>query len=163
MQRSSTRVDLPLRHGLEKTVKRTIITATWSPFEVMLLTKEGRKMNEKVFKLLGQTRSLAHSRIVFLTLITFVVASAVVWATIPGSDGVIHGCYKSQNELLQQSGDLRVIDPGKSEKCRTNEQALNWKCSRGPMCRRGGNRSTGTSGTAANRWLRSSSITKWEI
>lgn len=83
-------------------------------------------MKDEVFKLLSQIRSLAHSRIVFSILITTVLASAVVWATIPGSDGVIHACYKSQNGLLEQSGDLRVIDPNKGERCQANEQALNW-------------------------------------
>jgi len=46
--------------------------------------------------------------------------SVIVWASIPGSDGVIRACYRTQ------SGQLRVIDPSQGESCQAGEQALSW-------------------------------------
>jgi collagen triple helix repeat protein len=45
------------------------------------------------------------------------VGGGVALATIPGSGGVIHGCY------AKFGGSLRVIDQGS---CRTTESPLNW-------------------------------------
>jgi hypothetical protein len=57
------------------------------------------------------------ARLAAAVLATGAVAGAgVAWASIPGSDGVIHACYKDG------SGDLRVVsDPGS---CRPHESAL---------------------------------------
>jgi hypothetical protein len=49
----------------------------------------------------------------------FGVASGV-YAAIPDTSGVIHGCYS------RTSGALRAIDTAKSQKCTTSEVALNW-------------------------------------
>jgi len=49
----------------------------------------------------------------------FGVASGV-YAAIPDASGVIHGCYS------KSSGQLRVIDTAKSQKCATSEVGLNW-------------------------------------
>jgi hypothetical protein len=46
------------------------------------------------------------------------VISAVAWASIPGSDGVIHACYKNNG------GQVVVIDSGAS--CPSGYTALNW-------------------------------------
>ena len=51
----------------------------------------------------------------------------VAFATIPGADGTIHGCYR------KNSGDLRVVDDT-TETCRNNESRLDWNAQgpRGP-------------------------------
>lgn len=51
--------------------------------------------------------------------------TGVAWATIPGEDGVIHGCY------LRSGGTLRVIDASVTN-CKRGEVALNWNVS-GPQ------------------------------
>jgi hypothetical protein len=53
-----------------------------------------------------------------------VVAGGVAVVSIPGSDGVIHGCYNSN------SGGLRVIN-APSESCKSSELPLNWNQSGG--------------------------------
>jgi hypothetical protein len=45
-------------------------------------------------------------------------AGGVAFATIPDSDGTIHGCYG------KSSGNLRVVESAND--CRNNETALNW-------------------------------------
>jgi hypothetical protein len=52
----------------------------------------------------------------------------VGYAAIPGSDGMIHGCY---NASSNPSGQLRVIDVDAGAKCSKNEVALNFN-QRGP-------------------------------
>jgi hypothetical protein len=47
-------------------------------------------------------------------------ASGAAWASIPGPDGSIHGCY------LKRGGSLRVIDSSSSTSCARTETALNW-------------------------------------
>ena len=53
-------------------------------------------------------------------VVSFGVVGVVALATgtIPGPDGVIHGCYKG-------NGQLRVIEPS-SDSCRANETAISW-------------------------------------
>jgi uncharacterized protein YjbI with pentapeptide repeats len=46
-------------------------------------------------------------------------ASAAVLASIPGANGVIHGCYRTNN------GTLRIIDDT-TETCAGNETAISW-------------------------------------
>jgi hypothetical protein len=48
-----------------------------------------------------------------------VAAVGVAYASIPDSNGVIHGCYQKNN------GQLRVIDPAVSS-CNDSETALQW-------------------------------------
>ena len=47
-------------------------------------------------------------------------AGGIAYASIPGSNGVIHGCYQKIN------GQLRVIDPGAGGTCTTSENPLDW-------------------------------------
>ena len=47
------------------------------------------------------------------------VAAGVAYATIPGSNGVIHGCYN-------KAGVLRVIDVSDGTACVAGETALEW-------------------------------------
>ena len=42
-------------------------------------------------------------------------------ASIPDSQGVIHGCYKPS-----KANALRVIDPGLNQRCKPGEVALDW-------------------------------------
>src|SRR5262245_38049663 len=58
---------------------------------------------------------------IFLTVgaVAFAIASGV-YAAIPDSSGVIHGCYG------KSGGQLRVIDSAKSTACAKTELALNW-------------------------------------
>jgi len=54
-------------------------------------------------------------------------------ASIPGTGGVIHGCY---NTGANPSGQLRVIDTSKGATCSKNEQQLDWNQT-GPQGPRG--------------------------
>jgi hypothetical protein len=49
-----------------------------------------------------------------------VAAGGIAYASIPGSNGVIHGCYQKIN------GQLRVIDPAAGGGCTANESPLSW-------------------------------------
>ena len=58
-------------------------------------------------------------RVVVAAVALFALVGGVAYATIGGSaNGVINGCYKSQN------GQLRVVDPGTS--CSSSEEAISW-------------------------------------
>jgi hypothetical protein len=60
-------------------------------------------------------------RVVMITAVAIgLMAGGVAYASIPDSTGVVHGCYGKLN------GSLRVIDTAKSQKCASNELALNW-------------------------------------
>jgi hypothetical protein len=64
-----------------------------------------------------------HARMTWITVIGLgvaVLATGVAWATIPGSDGTIQGCYG------KVGGVLRVIDPAKGEKCLSVEVPITW-------------------------------------
>jgi hypothetical protein len=68
---------------------------------------------------------MALKRLMILTGIgAALVAGGVASASIPDSNGLIHGCFKPQ------TGDLRVIDPASPKKedasCKKTETALNW-------------------------------------
>lgn len=47
-------------------------------------------------------------------------AATGVYASIPDGGGVVHGCYQ------KITGALRVIDPGKGQKCSGTELGLTW-------------------------------------
>ncbi len=58
-----------------------------------------------------------------------VIAGGVTYASIPGPNGVVHGCYQTQGGLLSSllgptRGALRVVEPG--EACRSGERAIQW-------------------------------------
>ena len=52
-------------------------------------------------------------------VVVVVAAVSVAYASIPDSNGVIHGCYQKNN------GQLRVIDPAVSN-CTPSETPLQW-------------------------------------
>jgi hypothetical protein len=57
--------------------------------------------------------------VAMLTGLAALTGAAIAFATIPGTDGMIHGCYSNSN------GDLRVID-NTAETCHPNETAIAW-------------------------------------
>lgn len=69
------------------------------------------------------------------------LAGGVAWATIPGGDGVIHGCY------LKSGGNLRVIDSSVTN-CKKTETALDWSVAgpQGPQGEPGQQGATGPQG-----------------
>lgn len=52
-------------------------------------------------------------------VVLFAVAG-IAYAAIPGTDGIIHGCYQKTN------GALRVIDPAARQACGSTEKSLDW-------------------------------------
>ena len=68
-------------------------------------------------------RAFGHRRRRLLALcggVILVVSVGVAYAAIPGSSGVINGCYSGGQ------GQLRVIDTEKGETCKNNETAISW-------------------------------------
>ena len=63
----------------------------------------------------------------------------VAYATIPDPGGVIHGCYE------KNQGQLRVIDSGQNQTCRSSEVALKWNQT-GPQGPKGDAGATGPTG-----------------
>lgn len=59
------------------------------------------------------------SRFIALTGIALLLGSIIIWASVPDSNGVIHGCYKNEQ------GGLRIIDTA-NEQCSSNETLLSW-------------------------------------
>ena len=69
------------------------------------------------------TRRGSVTAVALLAALVVAGVVGVAYATIPGSDGVIHGCY---NGGTSPSGQLRVIDPAAGGKCAKNEKALDF-------------------------------------
>ena len=63
--------------------------------------------------------SSRHLRLVVLNIAGLTVAG-IVYAAIPDSNGVIHGCYANNG------GRLRVIDTSVGGSCNASETALHW-------------------------------------
>jgi hypothetical protein len=59
--------------------------------------------------------------IVLAAVAVVLVSGGIAWASIPGPDGVIHGCYKTNNPA---QGSVIVIDSAAS--CPSGFTALNW-------------------------------------
>lgn len=55
-----------------------------------------------------------------LTAALLIGTVVTAYASIPGSDTVIHGCY------LNRVGSLRVIDPSAGQQCLASEAAIQW-------------------------------------
>ena len=66
-------------------------------------------------------------------------AGSVAGASIPDSNGVVHGCYG------KTGGALRVVDTAKGEVCRAAELALTWN-QKGPTGSNGAKGATGAAG-----------------
>jgi hypothetical protein len=77
-------------------------------------------------------------RLVALAFLAALALTAVAYATIPDSSGVIHGCY------AKSGGALRVIDASVTN-CKSGETALPWNAS-GPAGPSGPGGASGPSG-----------------
>lgn len=94
------------------------------------------------FARLGRGARVLVAIVVGLSL--FGIATAVQ-ASIPGSNGVIHGCYTKSAAPGSQPGALRVIDTASGQTCQLSEGALDWNQT-GPTGARGPTGATGAGG-----------------
>ena len=58
-----------------------------------------------------------------LGVIALALAGSAAYAAIPGSDGVIHACYKKSSP---NQGTLRVVDAERGQACVGSEGRLDW-------------------------------------
>jgi Collagen triple helix repeat (20 copies) len=68
----------------------------------------------------------AHKALALAGVLALIAGVGVASATIPGTDGVVHGCFQTQGSVLSPKGSLRVIDPSTGTTCKSSEQPLNW-------------------------------------
>src|SRR6266540_988382 len=87
---------------------------------------------------------------VVLAAALLLVVGAVAYASIPGPDGVIHGCYKTSNPA---QGALIAIDSGAS--CPSGYTALNWNQTgpQGPAGSTGSQGPARPSGMSSAEWV----------
>src|SRR6266480_803225 len=78
--------------------------------------------------------------LVALAASVLVLGGGMAYASIPDSNGAIHGCY------AQRDGSLRVID-APSQTCGSKETALNWNA-QGPQGPAGPQGPPGASGVS---------------
>jgi hypothetical protein len=64
-------------------------------------------------------RIIRSTKFWLLIVVVTAVSAGAAYATIPGGDGVIHGCY------AKSGGTLRVVDASVT-KCKSGETALTW-------------------------------------
>ena len=76
-------------------------------------------------------------------LALLIALGGIAWASIPGADGVIHGCYKD-------TGDNRVIVVDSESSCPGGYTALNWNQTgpTGPTGPTGAQGAAGTNGVS---------------
>jgi hypothetical protein len=82
-------------------------------------------------------------RTLVLSTMTVLFMSIIAFASIPGANGVVYGCYSNSN------GTLRVIDNSTTQ-CKSNETALNFNQTgpQGPQGLQGPQGATGATGAA---------------
>ncbi len=82
-------------------------------------------------------------RTLVLSTMTVLFMSIIAFASIPGANGIIYGCYSNSN------GTLRVIDNSTTQ-CKSNETALNFNQTGlpGPQGLQGPQGATGATGAA---------------
>ncbi|MDX6437372.1 MAG: hypothetical protein QOK34_2206, partial [Gaiellaceae bacterium] len=78
-------------------------------------------------------------RVIVVAVVAALLAAGGAYATIPDSNGVIHGCSANKD------GSLRVIDPGAGQSCATKESPLDWDA-KGPAGPQGPAGPTGPTG-----------------
>ena len=83
-------------------------------------------MKKTILQTIKQIRQTNPSRraqrVLALSTMAILFTGIIAFASIPGGDGVIHGCYVKNTSA--NSGGLRVIDS--AEQCRSYEIALNF-------------------------------------
>jgi hypothetical protein len=62
---------------------------------------------------------------VAFSVVAVAVAGGIAWASIPGSDGVISGCYV-KDPTSRNYGKLRAIDVENGKTCKSSEASLTW-------------------------------------
>jgi hypothetical protein len=82
--------------------------------------------------------------IIVAAVLGLLALGGIAWASIPGPDGVIHGCYKTGNPA---QGSVIVVDSTAS--CPSGFTALNWNQT-GPQ---GATGATGPSGVAGLHYV----------
>jgi hypothetical protein len=61
-------------------------------------------------------------------IVCLIAGGAGLYATIPGNDGQMHGCYQANN------GQLRVIDADAGQTCRPSELGIEWRAGTTVAC-----------------------------
>jgi cysteine-rich repeat protein len=101
-------------------------------------------------QLRSATRRLAGIGVLPAAIIAgaILISASIVFATIPSSNGDIHGCYN------KKTGDLRVIDTGTApnKRCKKGEAALTWN-EKGRNGLQGAVGNTGQQGATGNQGL----------
>jgi hypothetical protein len=97
------------------------------------------------------TKIIRSTRFWLLGAVATVALAGTAYATIPGGDGTIHGCY------AKSGGTLRVIDASVTN-CKAGETALDWSQQgvpgpQGPTGPKGDPGATGPQGTQGERGL----------
>ena len=80
-------------------------------------------------------------------LVAAAIAGGVAYATIPDSNGVIHGCYQSSSGVLRVIGTSPTVGGGK---CSSTEKPLDWN-QKGPTGAKGATGAKGPSGPKGER------------
>lgn len=92
------------------------------------------------------TKAIAAAVIVGLS-----IGGGVAWASVPGPDGVIHGCYKaSDGGDGGNKGSLRVVDVATD--CKKSERTLDWNQT-GPQGPQGPQGIQGVQGTQGDNGI----------
>jgi hypothetical protein len=66
------------------------------------------------------SRCIRSTRLWIVAAVVVAVSAGAAYATIPGGDGIIHGCF------VTGTGQLRLIDKDANQSCKKGEQALDW-------------------------------------
>jgi hypothetical protein len=82
-------------------------------------------------------------RVIVVAVVAALLAAGAAYATIPDSNGVIHGCSANKD------GSLRVIDLDAGQSCGTKESPLDWN-TKGPTGPQGPIGPTGPQGPAGS-------------
>jgi hypothetical protein len=69
------------------------------------------------------TMRTRHYGLIAVVAAIALAGGTVAYASIPDTNGVIHGCYKKASP---NQGTVRVIDTEKAQACSSNEKALDW-------------------------------------
>jgi hypothetical protein len=86
---------------------------------------------------MDRPRSIRRAWVVVAVAAAVVLGGGIAYASIPGSDGRISGCYEPLN------GKLRLIDSEAGQTCKRNEQPVSWAQSARLVCPAGTTLSTG--------------------
>ncbi len=91
--------------------------------------------------------------IITLAAVACFVTAGVAYASVPSSDGIIHGCYGNASAPQQERGNLRVRINYPQEPCQFNYTPLDWNVQgvQGPPGPQGPKGATGPAGPKGDR------------